>query len=840
MSLSDIGDRVTCRTLNRSKRWASLAAVVMLAALAVLAAAPAAADAPPTDQASLRGSATFGGLNLFVPNRWGLVKARIENHSDQDAMFRLVWWFDAASQRQFARKVWVPAGSMREEVWPARIGQVPGDQNAATGRVLLQAGDSERTYSEQPGSVIVLQRPRPTLVFVRDDLASHAVSAVRADAGVAGSTTSGGLLAGAGPRYTLGWHAVSIAVMGQEQLDLDAAQRRAIRRWVRAGGVLWIMADRVDFQTMAQLLGDGWGMTLVDRVRLNRFDYAFEPGAPTTQYRGRRVLTNQTVELEQPATLARVIAPGYRTWMTVRGWPALLEKRIGAGRVVVTTVHPAGWFEPEAEADDRPWEAAIDAIAAVVYRDESDELAPTTPADSAAFLRRHITYQIAPRWVVGSVLGLYVLAFGVAGTFFVLRQQAGRLAIAAVGIAGATSLTLAGVGWIQRGAEAATNATLQVVYAEPDSSAVAISGSIAMFAPTTRTTELASRRGGWAWPRPGAGETGGQVRLMWTDLDYWKWQDLKIPGGGLRYFDIHTAAELDRPTRLAARFTEAGLVGAVAAPLAGALQDLRIATADALVDVRPLDAVPDGLEDLATGPNSVAFVAGPEQVLPPDVYYAGGLMGTTEQQRSVVFEALARRADDWPARPMLAGWGPLIDDGLSEAESVERRGESLWLIPLNIAPTPGGRAVVVPWPFSRIDPVRSTDARGISAIFRDPRRRLWSNRRPGAAVFDVAPPEAVAPLEVTGGRLLLDIEASGRSVRVLQLVDDRARVLATIESPIGRQTIPLDLAVPAGQTVRLAVDVGPLISAAPGADPSLAPEWQVREVGLELRGVVRR
>jgi len=822
--------------MRRLIHWAVLYGVVAVWCVAVVT--PTAADQPAKDEAKLGGSVVAGGLSKFSIDRWGLVKAIVVNESNTDGEFRVTWAFDAAPQRQFVRRVWVPASARRTVLWPARLGEVARTGKkieVAEGRAILLHNEREVTYSEQPGSIMVDAESWPTVVVAasEDDAAHDGVTSVRES--VTASTRLTIPIGGnrALPRFTLGWQPVDVAVLADPNLELDPAQRRALRRWLRAGGTVWVMADRVAASTIEQILGEDWRVGEVDRLSVVRAEVQRGPDAEAGLMRRGRTdaaepMRHEPVEVEQPIDFVRVDAPAYQQLLTMRGWPVLLQRRVGAGRVIVTTLGSRSWTDERAEAINY-------AIAQTVYsRDDAGDLEAFEPGVADELTGSYIGYRVASRSSVTAVLMSYLLLFIGFGVLWWRRGCGERIGPTALILAGAAALTLGALGYVQRGKAESTNAVVQLVHVEDGSVAATVRGTMEMFAPFGRQAELASKRGGFAWPR-GGDETGTLRRLMWSDLDHWRWVDLELSGGASQYADFHTTAELDAPLDATFRFTGQGLAASLRWPEGMQPTDAVVATSRAAL----------GATLSATDQAPLRCTVAGDAVLPKGNFIPDAVMSDRQRRRNEFMAQLAGRpqpdrAGKWPGRPLFLAWTDPIDAGFEPEPGVERRGAALWVVPLHIEPASPGQRVRIPWPLIEMRPVRDLEGVDIGALLYDQRKGEWlsvSDARTFGARFEL--PEAAAPLRPERVALTLDISAIGRTVRILGFAGGEPTTLATLDSPDGPQriTLPVDRLPRPLSRITLAVDVSGFNDPQRTLD-SQSSLWQIHRMTLDVEGVV--
>jgi hypothetical protein len=766
---------------------------------------------------SLSGTIAGGGINYFAPDKWALVKGHVRNESDEDRVLRLVWHFGVEPSRQFVRRVWVPARTQRMITWPARLATLPPKAKVAEGTGLLLEEDAEVSFGDQPGSILAMEYERLTsMVSGGDDTPVDGVLAARLHRGLPKSMNYPPRFEAGGPRFTLGWEPVEFIVLASPELKIDSAQRRALRRWIRAGGTLWVMLDRVDNQVMVDVLGEDWLVDVVDRVSFN--SVAFDVPAD-----GRQVgnVTTDPVVDEKPFDMARVLAPDYDSLLAVRGWPALLQRRVGAGRIVITTVTPRAWIAEDAID-------ALNRIASVVYQEGASELKAVTPKTTDGYVDAQIGYEVIGRGQVAAVLIGYLLLFAITAGLLLYRKRGERVAPAGLILAVVAGLVLLVVGVSQRRAEQPTTAILQVVYAQPQSAVATVRGSIGLFTPFERESSLSSQRGGWVWPRQQSQDTR---RLMWTDLDFWEWQNMELSGGAVHKMDFSTTTEFENELEVDARFGEDGLTAQLRWPTPNMPRDVVLITPHAAMAATV--GQPDG--DRA----SMQIDADP---LPADTYVGGDVLGQQQRMHNQVIQSIRKTGHGFD-RPILVGWTDLIDDGLATDENMPRRGGAMWMMPFKAGPSQVGDKVRVPWPFVKMTPLRRLAGAGRVAVLYDARRRAFVEMTfPGMAVAKFDAPDAVRPLSVESATLHMDIQAASRKVEVLGVSSEptgpKLVTLTTLNGPTGLQVLDLDLSKvnSDGGSITLAVRVGASPNA--GSTETLASMWQLKRFALEMRGTV--
>lgn len=795
----------------------------LMAGFLVLAAGPLSAQ-----QIELKG-VTGGGLNTFQPGRWGLVKARVANEGETDRSLGVAFWFDAQPSYQFMRETWVPARSQRRVVWPARLSERHEFGEAAEGQVralpLGEAGDRPK-FDESTALLTPIRGRYPTAV-IRDGGGSEAdrgVLAVRQAKGLAERLIYPPDIAESMPRYTLGWEPIDVLVLADLSQQPDPGHRRALRRWLRAGGTVWVMADRLPGDIARRLFDEAWDVAEVGRVGFNRLSIRTAEG-DASYAPGDRLAS---AEAEEPFGMVRLTPGGFTVRAECRDWPALMTRQVGRGRLVVTTID---WRTIVGEGRGAWREAIGDAVYPMfaVTGGQAAARPAMAPQVTDPYVRRHIAYRIADRWLVGGVLIALLALMAVTGVWLTARRRGEWAVVAWLVLIAVASLALLGIGMNARSQVGHTNAQLQVVHAEPGSVAATVEGAIGLFAsPRTRQAELTSRAGGWAWPRHPGAATGGVVRLRWADLDHWRWQQLTVQGGTLRMLAYQTPIDLPESPRLSIRFDERGLSGQLGWPNSEAPTDLVLVTARGAIEVSQ-----------RAGGQSKALSAPADAVLPEGAFYAGAVLTDTQRHRNETLVAMGE-VGGWPDEPVLAAWSDRIDAGLSDEADVAWRGGALWLMPVRFDRPEVGERVTVPWPLVRHEAVKSAPGVQPARSLFDLRQRTWvPTRQPATVVHRFIWPEAASPLAIEAATLLVDIEAPGRTVRILGFDESGPIELARRDSPDGRWRVelPIDrLSDGPRGSMMLGVDVGELPSRRLQQRVSLSSNWQLERLGLEVRG----
>ncbi len=116
-------------------------------------------------------------------------------------------------------------------------------------------------------------------------------------------------------------------MLSSDRITNDAAGLTTLRSWVRNGGRLWVMLDRISPETVRALLGNAMNFTVIDRVALDAFELeSIEPGIATNV---------EQCEYDQPIESVRVLL-SFGGGHPSRGWLArCLLANVWRGIVVV-------------------------------------------------------------------------------------------------------------------------------------------------------------------------------------------------------------------------------------------------------------------------------------------------------------------------------------------------------------------------------------------------------------------------------------------------------------------------------------------------------------------------
>ncbi|MCC6579922.1 MAG: hypothetical protein IT440_05725 [Phycisphaeraceae bacterium] len=228
----------------------------------------------------LESSGSNAGFGFAAGERWGMTQVTASNPDAQAHTVLAAVSFTKATDIgnvQFARTVWLPPHSVRRLDLPFRAPEMPGKTQSVPIQSLLldTQGATERTLSREDGLMRAEQRT-PVIVSLSggDESGSDLAHAVKALCGQ--DTAMAGLRSQQLPPFAAAWQGIDLLILSDPELQLDAAQKLALRQWLTSGGRLWILLDRVGDEIARDLLGDDYRCATVGRTRKMETD--LEPG----------------------------------------------------------------------------------------------------------------------------------------------------------------------------------------------------------------------------------------------------------------------------------------------------------------------------------------------------------------------------------------------------------------------------------------------------------------------------------------------------------------------------------------------------------------------------------
>jgi hypothetical protein len=800
--------------------------------------------------------AATGGVNTYVPGKWGLLNLTVTNPLDEPRELLSTTYFAGHATVQYGRRIWIPARSVLHTWQPVFAPDIPPDgkdQFEIQSLVFEHDRDQEVATRDDSGrllhSAVLPVQSEPfitgmlsSLTDVRRDgemdVAYELVVAARLSQRM--STRISGLWDRNVVPDEFSLQPLHQLVVADDRAMDDPVGLLAIRRWVHGGGRLWVMLNRVGPQFLERLLGDEFQCIEVDRVGLTtvRID-------PTGRKAGAG---SPESEHERPVELVRVLVTGAETAYAVNGWPAAIWKQYGAGTVLVTTLAPEGWMRlPTAQDHQIPYRRF--APGPSMGEIAKEFLTRPQPQSSVAQLLEpqavdYIGYAIPSLSLVAMLLGGFVTTVCGLGAWLYRRGAVEHLGWLAPGLAVSVALALVGVGAGNRHMIPPTAASVELVEGLPGTDDVRSRGTVALYNPESVPGAIEATRSSRLVPDM-TGQEGTTKRMVWRDIDHWDWEHLSFePGQRLAAFA--ESETLSQPAEARATFGPHGLIGRITGPGLQSAQDALVATREGRMRI-----------DLQTGGE---FRAPFEAVLAGDQYVASDLLSDEQNRRGRTYAQIVPelfRGNDL-GRSLVMFWADSRDAGFRFDESRRLIGASLVAVPLYLERPAAGTSIRIPPPFLPFRSVIRPDGNPSSQLWNHIRMEWLERTDRSEAWLRFQIPAELLPLELTRAQVILQVvgpmgrlEISGYrtrqgGVRGTGVAGREVVSLKTWQEPVG--TLPalelterelLGLDAEGGFVLGLTAGTDqPQQTPAPDGAALKAAVWRIESLSLELSAVV--
>jgi hypothetical protein len=822
----------------------SWSVVVSIGTVLLLARTAPAQETAPQPVLSVE-AAGGAGAYTFSLGEWGIVGLQAANRSDAPATVRATLYFDENRTLQFGRELWLPAGSRRQSwcpvIAPQQITGVTADLRTLADDVTKgtprRLPAPPRLGIDSEGAIwsnlsVPFDRSAPVTAVIGERPGEHVddevlqfVFAARAARNL--RTTAAGFYNNFLSPVAEGLNGVSHVVIAGNRPADDSAGRAAIRQWVRDGGRLWIMLDRVAPETVSLLLGDLVPIEFVDRVALTRIEIH-------TLSRGEVFAVDGPREYDDPVEFVRVLVSDAEILNTVNDWPAVFRIRMGEGEVLFTTLAARGWLRPAGEPPN-PYALSLEFWEAMTAAESLDMLSPElfrpvdppslSPQDVYPLLSEQVGYRIVGRGWVVTILGGFCLAVIGAGLWLAQRHMTEWLGwIGPAGAFAAAGLLVA-LGLASRKSVPPTVAMLEQVAAEEGSEEIALHGAMAIYLP--EPGPLAPRTVPAGRLKPDRSGMYDKIhRLVWTDLDESHWEEVVLPAG-VRFAEIRRAAHVDEPLVARGALSPGGVTGTLTAPFTSRSDGVLLG--------------PSGENMAIEFQDSGGFRAEAGDELAAGRFNASEIM-TDEQRRRQAVCQQAYPPGAAPPQPRIAFWSESLP-GFDSPPGVRFTGSTLVSVPLVLDRLPPGASAVIPSPLLAYRAVRIPEQQH-SGAFNNSNREWVAMQLPSETWLRFQLPDESLPLAAERATLRIRIDAPGRPTEVLALAAGRAKTLESWQGPHGTIRLVITDAEalqvdPAGGIV-LGIRVG--AAKAPSADGAdemstrQGQEWAIQFVALEVSG----
>ena len=767
------------------------------------------------DAVELQSGVAMAGLSAYRDGTWSVVRGTLENAGSQPAEPLLLVKQPGEVGRQFGVRAWVPPRSRRVVYAPLLpAGHDPGSRSIEMESQLVRGEAGRETGSTASPSLLV-HYPKGAVIAVLQQEGSRAgqeLINVLTETGPGVYRTVG--LGGenlAGMDREAAWGVLDVLVVSGS-VPMGAAQLEAARRWLVAGGRLWVMlgeaGDGAGAAELAEaLVGSDWGLAVLGHTQLTDVPVGG--------------LGAEGEPRDDAVWMARVDWPGAEVLHTVGGYPAALRRAVGEGEVLVTTVAPGGWTGETGGAG--PWlSGLIGAVEPARKRVQAAGAAGETVLSPAfrSFGGAEVGYEVLSRWAVLAILAGFVVLLAAAGVWAGRTGRREWFAAAGLALAAVAAAALITLGLLRQTEAGETLAQTQIVHHLPNQPYAKVQTLASVYRPPGADTAAGLRGGGGLPLLDGLGPEAGVVRVVWADRDAWAFEVLRPAVGAVQDIGLTRVARVAEPLRLRLRPTPEGVEAAVVPADAEPVSD-------------PLLVTPRGRFALEVNSDGGFLIPlGPP--MPAGAFTSGGLLSDLQVRRAALLESLLAGPDAID-RPMLLAWTGGVPDQLRLSDATDQRTAAVTLIPLAWERPPVGTRVALPEAVIGFDVSRKR--RGATVY--DPVNRSFVPNVTMAQTlwlrFEL--PEPLLPMTLDGARVTLDLDAPGRPVRVLTERGEREVEAAVLESAMGRRSIDIpaeQLPEPdEGGGLLIGIDVqDPL-------DPTGMPSpWTLRGVSLSVTGTI--
>jgi hypothetical protein len=786
-----------------------------------------------------RVSVGSGGVGVQVPGLWGVLRVSYTNSQDRPKEFLAVSYFDDDPQLQFGRRLTVPPRSRRISWHPIRMPSGP-DEMIDFHTLLLTRENGVETLMRQDTGRLKLEN---SVIVSSLEVATGIIdqSAYAPPGENPGGTGTDLLLTARYDRNVRNnaVHMIEWPIpVGDEYIDVldqlvvaddrvlsDAAGLQAIRRWMTAGGRVWVMLDRTSTSVIDGLLGQEATVSEVDRVGLTLLTVEPGPSSPP--------IKPAPQDHEVPVPFVRVYAEGFETAYSVNGWPAALWKEVGQGRLLVTTLGPAGWMRPRLPKDPPApggtgWQTqfvpgpGLSWLSQQFYLPRTRTLLPEEAAE--AVIRQQIGYAIPSQRLVGGWLLAGVGLIGVASIVLLRKERLEWIGLAAPCIAIVVAGVVFWIGQRNRAEIPSGTTTIELVQAVPGGRDVRIEGLSGILAKDAAPLKVSGTDGGAILPKMD-GLASVTRRMVWTDIDHWGWENLPA-APGLRIAKFEGSSSSPVTIEAPASCDGEGVTGKLSLPSG-------IKASDAVL-VTPRGRIAVTLQE------DGAFKAPSTAVLSGEAYLGAGILDDRQQQRNRLLATMLSSGSKvrFPTQPTLLVWTPSWDARLSLGEGTQT-GEALVAVPIRWEKPSEGAAVTIPSPLVHYREVTGPQGESTVGLY-DRRTEQWTERaRPISAWLGLDLPRALQPLKLESATIRAKVVGPIGRLEILGLRDGQTVSLQTWENPAGS----LEATIGDAESLKFDSQGRLLLKVAAGVEVEQAElsndpanYWRIESFEVELRG----
>jgi hypothetical protein len=662
-----------------------------------------------------------------------------------------------------------------------------------------------------------------------DDAPRHAVAAAR---------SARNLVTAIPDLYGQSLPPVDKVIEGLDQLvicndDLlgDGAALAAIRQWLYGGGRAWVMLDKVSPTTVRQLLGNRFDWDVVDHVLLDEFTLVHEQPQPGEDPPLQRTF-------DDPLQFVRIMVANGNVAYSINGWPAAMWCNVGHGQVLLTTLDARGWYREWKSADHQPKDvikkssfAATEPLRILAEKFLKRRKEPAKVSEAfEEIVSEGLGHEVLPLRFVALILGgfcaslvvstLVLARFGGTAVMGVLSPALALLAAVTIGIAGSVS----------HRATPQSMAIGEQIEVDEDFSTFQTSGVVSLYNQQKWDAPTGSDGGGFFVPGTGQ-TTGSTLRMVWTDLDRWRWENLTLPSG-VQSASFSCAVPADSPVKATATLNREGIVVDFDP---GSLGDV----SDVLLLAPGRRAMQTHLQKNGT------LLARVTDLLPPDQYATGTLVSGNQRRRQAVLRRLLAADNLWPSNDLvLLGWTQPLDLPFVLNDPQYRTGSALLTMPVTLTRPDTGTRVAIPSCLVGYRTIKG-DHGTVSPAYSNFDRK-WVEQLVTAtrANLRIDLPAVLLPMEVQHLSVTLNMVAPQREVTILgkngNSNGQSDMVFWTTQSPVGIARIDIEpteawqVIDPGDLTLMLSIGQHPHQEGGAGAQAG----WHIDDFSLDVEGTI--
>ena len=735
-----------------------------------------------------------GGVGRNTAGRWSTASVVGVNRTEQDTVETAAVMIGNATDVQFARRLWIPAGARRQGYMPISVPEDLSPDSLQVEMTSIHLKQTDRGEQFQTNVVGMQTSKRSLLLSWEESRAAALIDPLnRADIdadnlSLLNDTIYSGYDSAVLAAQDLGivrvinpflppvgkpLDPIDQVIVATDRILNDTVGVQTLRTWMQEGGRIWIMVDQIRPESVRALLGDAVPYTIVDRVELN--DFEIETVVQVAAGSG----TIEKWSSETPAELVRVLTDAQDVHSQIDGWPAAIWQPVGSGEVLFTTLSAHGWRKDELDQNyERPPTATYQSLSSRFF---SKRLDPENhAAQLASFLDDDIGYTIPSRVSIAGVLGIHMAIVLAIGTLLYRQKKLHYLAYIVPVAAFAAAGSLVSIGKQKTSAVPSTIATGEIIRVIPNSSQVKVESVSAVFSQEPRVLDIESSQA-TTTALPEGNSTGEMRRIVWDDSGNSRWMFVKQPPGVIRHVESESMMTTSTPWRVRGRFTEKGLEAWISGLSADECEDAVIVSA----------AAPASTVRMA---GDGSMVSGPGEVLPPDQYLDVRLVTDAQRDRqSLLRELIYPDSPIISREPSLLVWTDPVRAGVKFGDDYVRRGSALTSIPIQFERVPTGTPFNLPAGFVRLD--ARADGRVTSTIFNAQTGRwLDQMNQPNESQIQCLIPNVLLPCRLDRATVRVKISAPSRTFELRALVDDELQTLHRQDNPTGVLEFEIDRA----------------------------------------------